>query len=190
MIKFDAKTIVAKPTDSYRYPEDTPAGKLERHMKISILVSIVSLQTREKYKMENGDIRSASMEISPRDRAERTQWIKELKIVEMEKIHDYEQKKMTRFLFIAEAEKILKLKIARVKFNPPVIDNLESFNNIHRPQCGTFQEFVIPPYFVDDLDFDGMNYHHAWDKCIWYADYLPDMFFSQDDGFAKLKKFV
>src|SRR3990167_483481 len=64
---------------------------------------------REKYRLPNGELRPASMDMGVDERALRTLAFANLMREEIEKIHDYEQKHLwNRFIMPNEIRKLLK----------------------------------------------------------------------------------
>ena len=167
-MRFDFKAIMAAPSE-FRYEPDTYAGRLERVMKQNNVHFLGTF-------VDNGRLRS--IDLTPEVRAWRTLWTKDLSMDQLEKVHAWELKKFTdRLAFSWEAQDFLGMERKEYLIKKNHLPILIEFNNGHRPVMDrVFKGLSIPPYFIDDLEFDGMEYQQSWDKCVWYAELpsLPD----------------
>ena len=172
--KIERANLVPSPNEKrFFYKADSSSGRLERHLSKNGIPWIGALDYREKRFMRpDGGIRWGGLDIEPGERAYRTWCIKHLTRPGLEKIHQYENQRMVRFALHEEMEKIAKEKIEKIAFTQAQREHFIEFNNEHRPIFDKkFQGFSVPPYFLYDNEFDGMEYHHAWDMCVWVAEF-------------------
>lgn len=152
------------------YKPETMAGRLEAAMLEKNITSIpYPLGPLDKYRNRT---HSAGLEMERDQRAYRTVDVKRMTKDQLQALHDYELKYMDRFLIgPGEIKKKLRIEIPpQVFLNQVQMDYLEKFNEEHKPVLDRrFLDHLIPPYFVYDYDFDGMEYVHSWDKSVWYA---------------------
>lgn len=157
------------------YTGDGSAAKLEKAMLAKKILSIGDIDSWKTRVNERGDERYAGLDIASESRAWRTLNIKKLSEQELKQTIDYERRFLTRFLIWAEIKRVVK--------NPELedqetlqshqLESLIAFNNAHRPISDRhFMGLPIPPYFTYDYDFDGMIYHHAWDKSVWRTNFV------------------
>ena len=153
----------------FRYEPNTAAGKLERHMKERGVHSV------GKY-VDNGRLRC--IDLTPEARAWRTLWIKDLSVIQRDEVHVWERKNFTnRLAFSWEAQEFLQIEKKEYVIKKNHMPALIEFNNRNRPLMDrSFQGYKIPAYFLDDMEFDGLEYNQSWDKCVFIATlpYLPD----------------
>ena len=173
-------------TDKKRfYSTDSLSGQLEEELLKHDISQIGDAKWCESLIIQvgqnKGDQRSASLEMNRSFRAYRSKDIKELSQEGLILLHDYEQKRMTRFASgISEIRDIIgtpaKGKSGQVFLTPGDLAILEEevkkcqppmtrLNTI--PGFETWDQWLIPYYFVYDNTFDGMNYHHAIDWNVW-----------------------
>ena len=164
-IKIEPKT---EPT--YWYRPETLAGKLERELfDKGFSGGFGDRKFREKYILPNEDMRSAGLDLPENERAWRTWIVRQISKDDLLKIHFFEQTKLIRFLAVCEIEKMLKIKDK--KLDDLQIKYLLQFSKNHKPKLNrSFLGYKIPPYFLYDLEFDGMDYQQEWDKNLWLAD--------------------
>lgn len=170
------------------YSADTESGRLERLLEKDGVDFIGDWNKfYEINKLPNGGCRTSGLDMKDEDRAFRTIIISKLSMEQIAKIHGYEHSKMTRFLIAAEIEAILGDTIDRPQWSRLLAVKLIDFNNRHRPKTTkTYKGHNIPAYFAH-ASFDGMLFHHAWDKNV-KDNFNPSMFASaiggkDEDGF-------
>lgn len=165
-------------TPGHFYKAETSSGKLERYLinKGIPWIGDIDLRTKThkiKEGHEKGEVRPGGLDLNPRERAERTLFIKKLSREGLAKAQDYEARFLTRFLTFDEISRIIKEPASNPESIPQKqYESLIEFNNQHRPpNTKTFETFPVPAYFLYDVEFDGMIYHHAWDRLV-YDQYL------------------
>lgn len=112
--------------------------------------------------------RAPGLDLTIESRAYRTLDIRKFSRDEIERIHNHE-KSLGLFITFLEMKRVTsRLKVPnQFHLKPDQLDDVRKFNNSHRPLAARmFHGMRIPPYFVYDLEFDGMEYHHAWDLSV------------------------
>lgn len=160
-----------QPAQTTWYAPETTAGKLERLLQAEGTPWIGDMEYRsKKYTRKDGEIRPGGVDMDPGERAYRTYCVKQLTKFGLDKVHAFEQANLDRFLLREEMEKIAKEKIGATQFTPEQREYAIEFNNGHRPlNDKKYKGFLVPAYFIYDVEFDGMCWHHAADLCVWYA---------------------
>lgn len=170
------KLEIKPPLESYwRYPE--PYKKIASYMMSIGMLEIGDIKYCDKrFMLPNGERRPSGLDLDIIERALRTLTIKKLTTTGLGKIHEYEQKKMMRFLTFPEIKVISRDRIkSSGGLSENQVESLVEFNNENRPQCRKLDHVTIPPYFQLDNEFDGMNYHHEWDVNVWHGSFeLPE----------------
>lgn len=147
----------------YNYPE--PYKYIAGFMKSRLLWDIGNPDYREKFRLPNGDIRSASMDMDIDSRAARTINVRKLTEDQLRKAHALEQRR----LFFLYGPQIFKAAGAPYRPEPVSREAIEAvieLNNSNRPAPRKIGNVSIPPYFQLDLEFDGMIYHQQWDWLV------------------------
>ena len=156
--------ILPTPERQFYYNPETLSGKLERQLLADGLDSIGNEKYREKFKSSNEELRYALLSMPDNERAWRSIWVNKLKLDQLETLHERENQ-MTRFLISFEVEKWLKVELDCPKLTEKQWEVVIQKNKDFRPMLDRrYKQFSIPPYFIYDNEFDGMEYHHAWDK--------------------------
>ena len=109
---------------------------------------------------------TASLDLSKMGRIERTLCVMNLTLAQIEFLHAYEYKKKDFVYAYPQMMKITRAHFDSMPLNEKRVDAVAEFNDEHRPEQPKFQGVTIPPYFPGDYDFDGLQYHHAWDKSV------------------------
>ena len=162
------------PLRFYTKP-DTLAYKLEEHILSNNIESIGELdyrdKNRDKFLTEKGGIRPASVDLSPAERRLRTVHIKKMQKETLEKMHIKEQKigRLFTCLEIGAFAKYHKDFIGIESLNTKQVEAVAAFQTEHRPILEEIWGFKIPPYFIYDCKFDGMQWHHSFDWNLWVA---------------------
>lgn len=172
-----------KTQNAYYYP-NTIEGRLESYMLKNNIHLLGNPKWRESLTIQkgefNGDVRYSGLDMNSEQRCYRTIDVKKLTLNHLERIHSYEQKYckffitgpgLWRLILGVDSDEIPDQR--HLKSNQ--VEAIIKFNNDHRPICSKFNGFIVPPYFIYDCSFDGMNYHHAWDKTVWYAQFAMPM---------------
>lgn len=126
---------------------------------------------RELQVMEIGDApppsdRAHSLDMDKTGRVERTLVIVGLSSAELDQLHQFEIEKNDFVYNSTQIKKLFKL------FNPPtslsedIVKIVHDFNEDNRPPPRQWNGMSVPAYFPLDNVFDGMSYHHAWDKSV------------------------
>lgn len=162
------------------YDEDTEAGKLERYLhskNIQAIGDMMMMWNRYKWeeKMEKGLLRQHDM--LPMERAIRTLFVKQMSFLQVDEFHKLESNYFGGLaIFILDLPLIQK-KIGKRLDRGPLkttfaeLEVVREFNNDHRPIYEeNFEGHRIPPFFMYDNTFDGIEYHHAWDQSVWKAE--------------------
>lgn len=173
------------PSAKKFYHGDSLASKLENLLLENNIPSIGDYSSREKLRIKigqhKGNLRSALLNLNKNERAYRTKDISFLSEEALLLLHDFEQKRMPRFVIgPSEIRKILKLEQPQMPdqifMNPPELEQWISINEKAKPpmkklssvdKFDKFKEWLIPPYFAYDNTFDGMNWHHQIDWNAW-----------------------
>ena len=160
-----------KPASGFRYAGNSAAAKLERTMFEKNVTHIGSSNAWEKRVNKNGEERYGGLDLTPEARAYRTVDIKKLSAAELARLHEFEIKHCARFVIgPSEMRSVLKNQSIPDQF-PLTAEQMEyvkRLNDDHRPIADRhFMGLPVPPYFAHDYDFDGMVYHHAWDRTVW-----------------------
>lgn len=157
-----------RPPESH-WQFDEPYKFIAGWMKSKGLMELGDQKCREKLKRKDGELRPWGLGMDKLERALRTLTIKKLSEQGLVKIHEYEQKKMLRFLSFDEIKKISGCPI---KSSGPIderqLSEIDEFNVQNRPKPRKVQGVSVPAYFLLDEEFDGMNYHHQWDWACWH----------------------
>lgn len=169
-----------KPETPIRFYTEGLAARLEELLISKKVKQIGSMKYREKYILKKPlfegvcDIRSAGLDMTDNQRAYRTVDIKKLTRDELGTVQRHEQKRLTRFLigpteirYIVNNHEIPD----QISIDDKTLERIVLFNIRNRPPLTRkYDGLSIPPYFEYDLEFDGMDYHHAWDLLVWSAD--------------------
>ena len=155
------------------YPSDTPAGRVETYLlerKIADIGKPAPIRYWSK-KWESEEIIPPGIDMDKDSRAMRTLFVKKLGSDEqlatwhkMELDHGYwlEFFQIKKYL-----EKIGGFKAEiKTKNWDAAVEQVTKFNDERRPSTWEFSGMRVPPYFIYDLSFNGMPYHHAWDKNV------------------------
>lgn len=166
------------------YSGNTLADRLESYLmekKISWIGQEDKwrLQLEIKEGQNKGSVRSASLEMNPVSRAYRTKDIIQLSEEGLMLLHQWEQGRMMRFVIgPTEIRGTLRLSSNdlpdQTPLSPTELETYQSLNEKSRPELMKYDGFLIPPYFVYDNNFDGMNYHHAIDRNAWNIKNRPE----------------
>ena len=164
------------------YSADTDSGRLERLLEKDGVDFIGDWNKfYENNRLPNGDCRTSGLDMKDEDRAFRTIIISKLNMEQIAKIHGYERFKMTRFLVAAEMEAILDIHLDRPQWSRLLFSKLTEFNVRYKPKTTKmYKGFHIPAYFAH-ASFDGMLFHHAWDKNV-KDNFNSAMFAGEIDG--------
>lgn len=168
-----------KDTERRFYSGDSIAARLESYIIANDIKEIgdnSNDQLRAIYEIKEGhwkgEVRPNGLSMSTDERVYRTKDVCFLDEENLLKMHSYEQRRMIRFL--ASTDEIRGvLKIGRdklpsqVKMSPDEFEQWQALTQRSKPQMQKFNGFLIPPYFIYDNNFDGMNYHHAIDSNAW-----------------------
>lgn len=172
--------LIKPPTPGptrYFYAEDSEAWKLERYLMSKEISHIGDMMMRwNKYKLEEKiakEIPNRRDDIPVTERALRTLFVKKMNYFELEKFHKLEADHFGGLVIlivdIGLVEKSISRKLDRTPFKTPheQLKYVEDFNNEHRPLHEEyFEGYRVPPFFVYDCTFDGVEYHHAWDMTV------------------------
>lgn len=161
------------------YSGDSLAARLESYLiekGINEIGDNANDQLRQKYEIKVGskigEVRPIGLAMSHEERLYRLKDICFLDEELLSKLHAYEQTRMVRFILTTDEMRGI-LKIGRdklpsqVKMSPEEFEGWGEVLKKSYPPMGTFKGLPIPPYFIYDLNFDGMNYHHAIDRKAW-----------------------
>lgn len=167
------------------YKGDTLAARLESYLMEKGVSEIGEASWRKTLEIKvgefAGDIRAASMEPSRKERAYRSRDVQNLSQDQLETIIAFEQKYLPRLLIgPRQMRMILKLTEKDLPNQTLMSEvDLEQYvkisdeSNPPMKKLRDFQGFesgpslLVPPYFVYDNSFDGMNFHHAIDRNVW-----------------------
>lgn len=178
----EKKPVPIPPPEPRRliYDEDTEAGKLERYLhskNIQAIGDMMTMWNRYKWeeKMEKGLLRQHDM--LPIDRAIRTLFVKQMSYFQMDAFHKLESEHFGGLVvFVLDLQRVQKHIGKRLDRSPlktmfAELEVVREFNNNNRPICEEFFEgYRVPPFFMYDNTFDGIEYHHAWDQAVWKAE--------------------
>lgn len=114
-----------------------------------------------RFKDKNGEMRSGSVDLSRDGRVSRTCQIMKLLTEQIDRLHAAEKKKG---YFISQIKLSFKQEYKSKSLNDKHIESICEFQQNHRPEPEQFHGVSIPAYFPPDNEFDGLEYHHAWDK--------------------------
>jgi len=124
----------------------------------------------------HGEMRPASLGMGWESRGLRTLMVRRLGKLgneQIEKLHEYERR---QGYFVVAIEKLFRLDYKPEPINDERLQALRKFNNEHRPILREVFGIRVMAYFPSDMEFDGMDYHHAWDKCVLLGDLvLPEI---------------
>ena len=144
-----------------------PYKFIAQYMRSKNIYNIGDINSVSKAIIKSGDQRCASVDLIREDRAIRSLTITKLQDIDLDKLHEYELNKMDRLLFGSEIQKVIKSFIKwDHKIEPHQMEYLIVFQDEHRPEPKKFHGISIPAYFPLDNTFDGMIYHHQWDRVI------------------------
>ena len=176
------KLEIEVPETYWNYQE--PYQFIATFLKSKGLTEIGDITFREQYRMPNGEIRAASMDIGKEERAMRSLTISKLSHEEIGRIHEYELNHMARLLSPQEMVKVLKkYDYAFTKgITASQFESLYRLGDQSRPNPKKFHGVSIPAYFPLDNTFDGMIYHHEWDLNVKGIDFT----LSEDRPVAKI----
>ena len=147
-----------------------PYRQIANYMKARGLTELGDPKYPDRFTMADGERRPGGLDMDKIVRALRTLTIRKLSEHGLKKIHNYEWTKMTRFLCFQEIRNIAREPIVSSGgMSETQIAALADYNNTHRPECRQIDGITIPPYFPLDNEFDGMEYHHAWDWNVWHG---------------------
>lgn len=120
--------------------------------------------------------RAASLDMDKDGRISRTLFVRSLDEEQLYKLHGLE-KKLGQFVFdITGLKKHFRLDYSPTVLNEARTEAVADFNNSNRPVMRKEFGVTVPPYFPLDNEFDGMEYHHAWDKAVRVKDLdLPEL---------------
>lgn len=141
---------------------------------------------REKRRMANGKIRTPIWEPDPETRVMRTFIIKGgISETELRDWQEYE-KKHCRYLLSTtrELKHILKRQIdfPKAQWNEKLISHVMEWVRKQHPQYRKYHGLPIPPYFIYDVEFDGMEFEHALDWKIYYSNGVDLTGFLRSEG--------
>ena len=153
---------IITPSVKKNYPE--AYQKIAEKLRVSGLNEIGDPGYREKqrdrFKDKDGEFRPASMDLEKMSRVCRTLQVFQLSAEELSKLHAREKRVG---YFIINIKKMFRQDYKSYSLSNDRIDAVNDFNDEHRPEPIKFMGISIPPYFPPDNEFDGMEYHHAWD---------------------------
>lgn len=120
---------------------------------------------KDEFRDEEGEIRAASVDIDKLDRIARTLTVVHMSRDQVAELHKREVKAGR---FLGQIKDMFHLKFGYTQMGEEVVKSVTEFQDKCRPKCSEFRGISIPPYFPPDFEFDGMIYHHSWDKGIWF----------------------
>ena len=115
---------------------------------------------------QDKEIRPASIDLTIDDRAYRSLIMTRLAEDQIESLHEYELNVIRFYLLSSmwEIEKAIKVKIDKHKLDLNQRQAVIEFSESCRPEPKKFNGVSVPSYFPLDNTFDGMLYHHDWDR--------------------------
>lgn len=120
--------------------------------------------------------RASSLDISREGRVIRTLFVRHLDGFQLEKFHAMEIKHNNFIHDITVLKRHFRLDYPPTILNDARMTTITDFNNDNRPEMRKEFGITVPPYFPLDNEFDGMEYHHAWDKAVRINDLeLPEI---------------
>jgi len=155
-----------EPTPGNFYPEHTPAGRLERKMKAMKIEHIGELMYIYNKYPPTDQTRGVKMDMGEDERTLRTYIIRQIDNVAIGRLHSWEN--IHGLAHAVHIAKIVKEEIQPSQMEKHQWAALAAHNEKNRPIYE--KEFIglrVPPFFIFDCTFDGIEYHHAWDNSVW-----------------------
>ena len=170
------KLIVRPPQEKRKFYVSGMAAELENHIISTRNGDPIGDESKGRAKriLANGEERSPLSEPDSKERAIRTLIIKSgITEDDIKKWHEYENKHCDYLLCSSrELWKIFHKNITfpKIQLTPQCFKYLDDYARSHQPPYKEFEGFKIPPYFVYDLEFDGMEFEHETDWRIYYGE--------------------
>lgn len=156
----------------YKYPEPYTRIALKLKEKKMHYIGNREEALRRQEEMD----RPLSVDIPIRERAIRSMYVRAMTEGELDYLHRVEWFKRKNFLVLPQISYSMMKRFEKSMPSPQVseeqMDYLIKFNRDNRPRCSYVDDVPVPPYFDLDYSFDGMAYHHAWDKCVQHAIFM------------------
>ena len=143
--------------ESRPYPE--PWKFIAERMRERGLKAIGNPRYRDKFSHQPD--RYGYLDMEKIDRWTRTLTISKITPEELRSIHARENEKMY-FLTSGEMKHYADFEYSG-ELSKQQVQKLGEFSDKCRPVPRKWQGISVPPYFELDNEFDGMEYHHAWD---------------------------
>ena len=158
-----------------------PYSQIAKAMRAHGVLELGDPDYREKdkrFRDKEGEVRASSLDLCWENRAARTILVRLLDETQLERFHRIEQRE--GWLCWMEIPKLFRKELNydrnRWRLNDERMEAIKNFNEDHRPEMRKVFGVTVPPYFPLDNEFDGMEYHWAWDKSVRYANLiLPEI---------------
>ena len=132
--------------------------------------------------------RARSLDLDREGRALRTLAVRRLTWDQLETLHRFEVKRNDFLRDNGQIRKMFKLDYSPVILSAERLDAIYEFNDDNRPEMRKEYGVTVPPYFPLDNEFDGLIYHHSWDKAVKVNDLvLPELKAKKHAGRRYLK---
>lgn len=161
------KVEIPKPPDklNYREPYRQIAVAMNVHEVFELGDPIYREKCGDRFKDRHGEIRAASLDVAIESRVARTLTVRSMTEEQLGRVHKYEKSRGI-FIYTDQMTSLLKAKITPTLMTEERKQIVMAFNQENRPLMRKVYGVTVPPYFPPDNEFDGMEYHHAWDKSV------------------------